>query len=59
MESKRIGHAAMETFLLLNGFEITAEIDEQERLFLALAAGDMDREQFNRWVESHAHKRQE
>src|SRR5262245_21189894 len=28
--NKRAGHAAMATFLLLNGFEIDATLDEQE-----------------------------
>jgi death-on-curing protein len=28
--NKRIGHAAMETFLALNGFELSASTDEQE-----------------------------
>ena len=37
--NKRVGHAAMETFLLLNGFEINAEVDEQEKIVLSLAAG--------------------
>lgn len=32
--NKRIGHAAMETFLILNGFEIDAAIDEQEQVIL-------------------------
>ena len=32
--NKRVGHAAMETFLVLNGTEITAPVDEQERLML-------------------------
>ncbi len=32
--NKRVGHAAMETFLVLNGFEIEAAIDEQERVVL-------------------------
>jgi len=27
--NKRIGHAAMETFLVLNGYEIVASTDEQ------------------------------
>ena len=27
--NKRIGHAAMEVFLVLNGFEIYADVDEQ------------------------------
>ena len=42
--NKRVAHAAMETFLMLNGFEIDAPIDEQERLMLDLAAGHITRE---------------
>ena len=36
--NKRIGHAAMETFLVLNGYEVVASTDEQERVMLDLAA---------------------
>jgi len=50
---KRIGHAAMETFLILNGFEIDATIDEQERIILDLAAGKVKREQFTIWLNRH------
>ena len=32
--NKRVGHAAMEVFLVLNGFEIHATVDEQERTYL-------------------------
>ena len=39
--NKRIGHAARETFLVLNGFEILATVDEQEAIVLRLAAGEM------------------
>ena len=39
--NKRIGHAEMETFLVLNGFEILATVDEQEAIVLRLAAGEM------------------
>lgn len=42
--NKRVGHAAMATFLMLNGVEIEATIDEQERLILDLAAGHHSRE---------------
>lgn len=42
--NKRIGHAAMEVFLRLNGLEIDAEVDEQEQLILRLAAGGVSRE---------------
>jgi death-on-curing protein len=38
--NKRTGHAAMETFLVLNGYEVSAPADEQERVMLQLAAGD-------------------
>jgi death-on-curing protein len=51
--NKRIGHAAMETFLVLNGFEITATVDEQEATFLRLAAGQMPRDDFTEWVRRH------
>lgn len=47
--NKRIGHAAMEVFLLINGFEIEASVD-QERTILAVAAGEMDRETFTAWL---------
>ena len=32
--NKRVGHAAMETFLVLNGHELSAGVDEQERVIL-------------------------
>ncbi|MCV3213528.1 type II toxin-antitoxin system death-on-curing family toxin [Plectonema radiosum NIES-515] len=32
--NKRIGHAGMEVFLVLNGFEINAAVDEQEKVIL-------------------------
>lgn len=51
--NKRIGHAAMETFLLLNGVEIEACIEEQERLMLNLAAGHIDREGLTEWLRNH------
>ena len=51
--NKRIGHAAMETFLILNGFEIEASIDEQEKIIFDLAAGRLDREEFTTWLNNH------
>lgn len=52
-DNKRVGHAAMETFLVLNGHEIVVPIDEQERVILDLASGSMSREAFTDWVEKH------
>jgi death-on-curing protein len=51
--NKRIGHAAMETFLILNGFEIEASVDEQERIILQLASGELNRETFTAWLNDH------
>ena len=48
--NKRIGHAAMETFFLLNGFELNAGVDESESIMLRLAAGEIPREIFAEWV---------
>ena len=44
--NKRIGHATVELFLLLNGYELAADIDEQERVILAVASGTMARQAF-------------
>ncbi len=49
--NKRISHAAMEVFLVLNGFEIDASIDEQERLFLDLACGNVKRDELVAWLQ--------
>jgi death-on-curing protein len=51
--NKRTGHAAMETFLILNGSEIDADVDEQERLILDLAAGKLTREELTSWLNDH------
>jgi death-on-curing protein len=51
--NKRIGHAAMETFLVMNGFEIAANVDDAEKIFLTLAAGELSREELLEWVTSH------
>ena len=51
--NKRIGHAAMETFLILNGHEIEAHVDEQEKTILGLAAGDLSRDDFVAWLAEH------
>ena len=51
--NKRIGHAAMETFLLLNALELVATVDEQEKVVLGLAEGSLKRDAFTEWVRSH------
>ncbi|MHC5936370.1 type II toxin-antitoxin system death-on-curing family toxin [Nostoc sp.] len=48
--NKRIGHAAMEVFLVLNGFEINAVLDEQEQVILQVASGELGRDKFTEWL---------
>ena len=43
----------METFVILNGSEIDADVDEQERLILDLAAGKLTREELTSWLNDH------
>jgi len=51
--NKRVGHAALETFLVLNGFELDAPVNEQERTILDVAAARIDRPQLASWVAGH------
>jgi death-on-curing protein len=51
--NKRLGHAAMEVFLLLNGYEINATIDDQEEIILSIAAGRIERSGFAEWLTEH------
>jgi death on curing protein len=51
--NKRTGHAAMEVFLVMNGLEIVASVDEQERIILGVAAGQITREEFTDWLTAH------
>jgi death-on-curing protein len=51
--NKRVGHAAMDTMLLLNGAELQASIDEAETVIVRVAAGQASREELLAWVEAH------
>jgi death-on-curing protein len=51
--NKRIGHAAMETLLILNGYELHAAVEEAERIILGVAAGEAGREELLLWVRAH------
>jgi death-on-curing protein len=51
--NKRVGHAAMETFLVLNGAEIESSVEDQERLILDLVAGRLGRSQLTDWLRQH------
>lgn len=51
--NKRIAHAALELFLARNGYDLLDEVDEQEAIFLRLAAGTLTRTEFAVWVAKH------
>jgi death-on-curing protein len=51
--NKRCGHAAMETFLILNGKEIEATVDEVERVILQIASENLSLEKLFNWLRSH------
>ena len=50
--NKRVAHAAMESFLILNGYEIEANVTEQEKVMREVAAGRMGRKDLEAWIES-------
>ena len=54
--NKRIGHAAMEIFLLKNGYEIICEIDEQEKIVMSIADGTMGKEEYFKWLKQVINK---
>jgi death on curing protein len=51
--NKRTGHAVMEGFLALNGYEINASTDEQVEIILSVASGKLDRSGFTEWISVH------
>ena len=55
--NKRVGHAAMEIFLVLNDYEIEANVDEQEQLILDVAAGKINRIELGKWLRTHTIKK--
>jgi death-on-curing protein len=51
--NKRVGHAAMEVMLVLNECQLSADVDEQERIVLVVASGKLSRDEFTVWLEAH------
>jgi len=44
-------------FLVLNGYEIEAPVDEQERAVLSLAAGEINQDRLTDWINAHLTER--
>ena len=51
--NKRTGHAAMETFLVMNGYVIDAPVDEQVQVILQVASSELRRDGFTDWLREH------
>ena len=51
--NKRCGHAAMETFLVLNGKAMEAPVDEVEKIILEMASGKFSLKDFVDWLAGH------
>ncbi|MEB3207546.1 MAG: Fic family protein [Synechococcus sp.] len=49
----RIGPAAMEVVMVLNGVELVADVDESEAVVLRIATSVLDREGLARWLAKH------
>ncbi len=52
--NKRTALVASFTFLYVNGYALETSQDENVRVFLALAAGDLDEDNLAAWFRSHA-----
>ena len=55
--NKRTGHAAMETFLVLNSHYLDADVDEQVETVLQVASGAIGREALTNWLRTHIKRR--
>ena|SRR5579864_6827641 len=51
--NKRIGLAAIEFFLELNGFSLAADEDDEADTILNVAKGDLSRNELAQWIEKH------
>jgi len=52
--NKRISLSAMDVFLQMNGYELTAQEAETVIVIQALAAGDMSEDDLAHWIEANA-----
>lgn len=51
--NKRVGHAALETFLVMNGHELKAEVDDAEAIIMGVASGQRSRQELIAWTREH------
>lgn len=51
--NKRVAYAAAETFLILNGFEVSAGQIEKYEMVIRVAAGELTEANVARWFEEN------
>jgi death-on-curing protein len=51
--NKHVGYAALETFLVMNGYELDCSVDETEQVILSVASGTTTREELTDWLKAH------
>jgi death on curing protein len=51
--NKRLGYAAADAFLVLNGFHLVASVDVAEPLVVGVASGKVSRETLVAWIRTH------
>jgi death on curing protein len=54
--NKRTGFVAAEMFLLLNGYQLSADDEQCAITMLAVSAGDITEAEFAAWIRQHARK---
>jgi death on curing protein len=54
LQSFGVAHAALAVTLRLNGCRLSASVDEQEKIMLRLASGELTRADFCEWVNTQA-----
>lgn len=52
--SKRVGHATVAVFLLLNGVALQSSVDDVERVIVGVAAGALGRDGLLEWLRGAA-----
>jgi death on curing protein len=55
--NKRTGFVAAEMFLILNGYQLTADDVSSAVVMLAVAAGEITEAEFAAWIRTHAIKK--
>ncbi len=48
--NKRTGYVVMETFIVLNGSQLTSDFADKYATFIALASGDLTEEELTDWL---------